>query len=154
MVETYQEFIKRMEDTVTDRRVKYEDIQDVFVGIPIYQRERITPQEFQKIIRESVPIYENRANSEPQSYKLYGQNPIPSSKRRLFLHISSYLPPHIRGMTDTLENIWINYNEYEKDFVLNHELIHVRHPEWPESLVREFHGTYVVDRSQFELIRN
>ena len=75
-------------------------------------------------------------------------------KRRLFLHISGYLPPHIRGMTDTRQNIWINYNDYDKDLVLNHELIHVLHPEWPESLVREFHETYVVDRSQFDLIRN
>ena len=75
-------------------------------------------------------------------------------KRRLFLHVSGYLPSHIRGMTDTLQNIWINYNDYDKDLVLNHELLHVLHPEWSESTVREFHETYLVDRSRFELVRN
>ncbi len=75
-------------------------------------------------------------------------------KKRLFLHISGYLPSHIRGMTDTLQNIWINYNDYDKNLVLNHELLHILHPEWPESVVREFHATYLVDQSRFELIRN
>lgn len=87
-------------------------------------------------------------------YFVYARPEREPYKRRLFLHISSYLPPHIRGMTDTSQNIWINYSDYDKDLVLNHELLHVLHPEWPESLVREFHETYLVDKSRFEFTRN
>ena len=64
-------------------------------------------------------------------------------KRTIFVHLRSYyLPDSIRGMTDTVKNIWINAREYFTKHVLRHELIHFAHPEWSESMVREFHDTY------------
>ncbi|MBI2543532.1 MAG: hypothetical protein HYW24_05110 [Candidatus Aenigmarchaeota archaeon] len=64
-------------------------------------------------------------------------------KRRIIVHTRSYyLPDIIRGMTDTVKNIWINAKEYYKSLVLRHEKIHVAHPEWPESVVRQFHESY------------
>lgn len=156
MVETYQEFIRKIEDTIaselnTDSRVSDDELNDAFSGISVYQRERTPQQNFQNILQQSAPVYQSKESTLP-TYQPY-HIPV-NNKRRLFLHVSSYLPSHIRGMTDTLENIWINYNDYEQDLVLNHELLHVLHPEWSELSIREFHETYIVDRSRFELIRN
>mgnify|MGYP001576879754 CR=1 FL=1 len=65
------------------------------------------------------------------------------NRRTIFVHLRSYyLPDSIRGMTDTVKNIWINAREYFTKHVLRHELIHFAHPEWSESMVREFHDTY------------
>lgn len=142
MTETYAEFIKRQEDSFSqsghlsrvDRKLPTEELQYAFAGILIYQNAR-------NGVLSSNGILYKRPNED-----------VP--KRRLFLHISHYMPPNLRGMTDTRENVWINYSEYNKDFVLNHELMHVLHPDWPESLVREFHESYIVDKSRFEFIRN
>ena len=74
-------------------------------------------------------------------------------KRRIFVHMRSYyLPEFIRGMTDTINNIWINSKEYAKDLVLRHEKIHIAHPEWPESVVREFHDFYEPNLPNVEFV--
>ncbi|MBU5537649.1 MAG: hypothetical protein KQA38_03755 [Candidatus Aenigmarchaeota archaeon] len=70
-------------------------------------------------------------------------------KRRVFVHMHSYyLPDFIRGMTDTVNHIWINAKEYFKKFVLRHEKIHFKFPWLSEETVRElddFYDPYLPD---------
>lgn len=74
-------------------------------------------------------------------------------KRRIFVHMRNYyLPSFIRGMTDTINNIWINANEYFRNLVLRHELLHIAHPEWDEKTVRQFHDSYQPYLPDVELV--
>ncbi len=75
-------------------------------------------------------------------------------KRKIFVHMHSYyLPDSIRGMTDTVRHIWINAKEYFREHVLRHEKIHVAHPEWSESVVRQFHDSYEPSLPDVEFVR-
>lgn len=74
-------------------------------------------------------------------------------KRKIVVHMNSYyLPDFIRGMTNTVSDIWINAKEYFKDHVLRHEKIHVAHPDWSEQTVRQVHDFYKPILRNVELV--
>jgi len=99
----------------------------------------LTYTEILDMVGGSIPLYKNERR---ERYK-----------RTIFVHLRSYyLPDSVRGMTDTVKNIWINAREYFIKHVLRHELIHVAHPEWSESMVRQFHDTYEPYLLDIELV--
>jgi len=79
----------------------------------------------------------------PTKYLYMRQRNDRRYKRRVFVHMNSYyLADLVRGMTDTVNNIWINAKEYFKKLVFRHEKIHFKFPWLSEEAVRELDDFY------------
>jgi hypothetical protein len=155
------------ENLATDRNLTSTEIKDIFEN-PINIENKSYLDRIKELFPELHPYYvstEKLNFDNPLSYTeildmvegsvspYKNESKGRQYKRTIFVHLRSYyLPESVRGMTDTVKNIWINAREYFMKHVLRHELIHVAHPEWSESIVRQFHDTYEPYLPDIELV--